>query len=351
MDRHSFKLIMRESWFLRQLKHPNIAQLLHQYVSPNSAPNDRHPTFYFVQEDCGQTLLTYLRKRMLHSTVSNHLLVPVGDIERILEGLLSALVYLENVGILHRDIKEDNCLLLGGEGDFVAKLIDFGLAKRFSMNESNLLAPAQWWHDEQGFELFMSQGETAGARGELDVQSKKVCCPTQYAPEAFEGGSDLVPNSQFCHKSDLWAVGTMILWPLLFWACRKNFANSYGPPLLLSARKFPFWKLWKNSPPCAPLFSHGTPRAYTVTDLGNIIKDELGDAFVPQDPASDDALRFGKLCGLLQRMCACSTKRLFMFDSYGQVLAQSKGSPYCPRVSRYSYRTGLVAYRWMRSFN
>jgi hypothetical protein len=30
INRKSFKLVMRESWFLRQLRHPNIAHLLHQ---------------------------------------------------------------------------------------------------------------------------------------------------------------------------------------------------------------------------------------------------------------------------------------------------------------------------------
>jgi hypothetical protein len=28
INRKSFKLVMRESWFLRQLRHPNIARLL-----------------------------------------------------------------------------------------------------------------------------------------------------------------------------------------------------------------------------------------------------------------------------------------------------------------------------------
>ena len=34
INRKSFKLVMRESWFLRQLQHPNIARLLHQYHTP-----------------------------------------------------------------------------------------------------------------------------------------------------------------------------------------------------------------------------------------------------------------------------------------------------------------------------
>jgi hypothetical protein len=65
------------------------------YVSPNSAPSKddpRDPTIYFIQDDGGQTLQTYLRSRFLQSTVAALQLVPVLVISDILRDLLSALV-------------------------------------------------------------------------------------------------------------------------------------------------------------------------------------------------------------------------------------------------------------------
>ena len=60
----SYKWVMREILFgyhLAQLDHPNIARLEHHYVSPNSVPpkNDfaAGGCVYFVQDDCGKSLI------------------------------------------------------------------------------------------------------------------------------------------------------------------------------------------------------------------------------------------------------------------------------------------------------
>jgi hypothetical protein len=62
----SYKWVMREILFgyhLTQFDHPNIARLLHHYVSPNSTSQSHEFDFaagscvYFVQDDCGESLL------------------------------------------------------------------------------------------------------------------------------------------------------------------------------------------------------------------------------------------------------------------------------------------------------
>ena len=60
----SYKWVMREILFgyhLAKLAHPNIARLLHHYVSPNSVPAiddfSGRSCIYFVQDNCGTSLL------------------------------------------------------------------------------------------------------------------------------------------------------------------------------------------------------------------------------------------------------------------------------------------------------
>lgn len=105
-----------------------------RYVSPNSAPSKsdpRDPTMYFIQDDCGLTLQSYLRNRYLDSSDGDMRVVPAQTVFHILRDLLSALLYLQRVGVLHRDIKADNCLVTGVDPALSAKIIDFGLAKKF----------------------------------------------------------------------------------------------------------------------------------------------------------------------------------------------------------------------------
>ncbi len=222
---------MRESWFLRQLQHPNIARLLHQYVSPNSVPSKidpRDPTIYFIQDDCGMTLQTYIRNRYIDSSDGTLRVVPVQAIADILRDLLSALVYLERLGVLHRDIKADNVLVCDAERNCAAKLIDFGLAKKFDSGHSNVPACGPSAIYGEGAEADQCEAgaarpspSTASASASADTiaddetkpacpsnfQSKLFRRPRQYAPEAL-GLQQLGLARQYTHDSDLWAVGT-----------------------------------------------------------------------------------------------------------------------------------------------
>jgi serine/threonine protein kinase len=279
IQRRSFKLVMRESWFLQQLQHPNIACLLHQYMSPNSAPNDKNPTIYFVQKDCGENLLTFLR-----NSFKNESVVPVSTIEQVLQGLLSALVYLQAYGVLHRDIKDDNCLIIEEGGVVVSKLIDFGLAKRFDRDRPNVPHVQGNFEDNGDDEPGAFQDNDDDAAGDLqtpDNQSKLFLGDTQYAPETHH------PRSEFTHKSDLWAVGTLILWPMLFWACKENLDQCVKDNFLLG-RKFPFQALWGDT----------DPQAYTQERLQSLIKSNLLDKF----PKNVDFHTFERICEILSKM-------------------------------------------------
>ena len=55
---------------------------------------------------------------------------------KILHQICSAVKYLHERGIVHRDIKPENIMV---DPSFNAKLIDFGLAKKFNNGEDELL--------------------------------------------------------------------------------------------------------------------------------------------------------------------------------------------------------------------
>ncbi len=202
-----------------------------RYVSPNSAPSKsdpRDPTMYFIQDDCGLTLQTYLRNRYLDSADGDMHVVPVQAVFQILRDLLSALLYLQRVQVLHRDIKADNCLVTGVHPALNAKLIDFGLAKKFDSRYSNVPAHGPSAVTDMGDEQpapeadaevpapFASATAAGGAAAAgtaakdrlLNVQSKLFGKPRQYAPEAL-GLAHLGLEHQYGYESDLWAVGVL----------------------------------------------------------------------------------------------------------------------------------------------
>jgi serine/threonine protein kinase len=223
----------------------------------------------------------------MHSRIVNKQPVPLQTVESVLHGLLSALVCLEHHGILHRDIKDDNCLIFGQEPHVVAKLIDFGLAKKF---------------DQDGLNIPVLDGAAPHDAGgeEGDDQSKLFRGETQYAPETL-GREELGLRRQFVHKSDLWAVGTMILYPLLFW-CRVPNVSLYGTMSLSNRSKairFPFLELWGGF---VTPDNKAVPKCYSQDHLRRVLRKELGlidgvDAF----PYGDEP-RFERLCHILEQM-------------------------------------------------
>jgi hypothetical protein len=62
INHDSFKWVMREELFGYQLHHSNIAQLLSHYLSPYYMPKDDdfsvQCSMFFVQDDCGESVLT-----------------------------------------------------------------------------------------------------------------------------------------------------------------------------------------------------------------------------------------------------------------------------------------------------
>ncbi len=114
-------LAKREIEILKLCQHPNIIQLLDTFENPDY--------IYIVMEILrGGDLYEYLHKRGF--------MIPEARARNIIHALATSLYYLHSYGIVHRDIKLDNVLMVDESDDSDIKLVDFGLSKMIGPNES-----------------------------------------------------------------------------------------------------------------------------------------------------------------------------------------------------------------------
>lgn len=105
----------RESRVISAIHHPNVCAVLDTGAMPRGTP------FLVMERLFGESLRATLARRDRLS---------VGDTLAIATQLLSALDAVHESGIVHRDVKPDNIILVGRPGcDPVVKLLDFGLCR------------------------------------------------------------------------------------------------------------------------------------------------------------------------------------------------------------------------------
>ena len=109
------KMFQREIEVAKQLRHPNIVRFVDQGSSGGA--------FFCVLEYCNHGSLDALLKR--HGTLSLKTAAP------LMIQCLTGLAHAHKYNFVHRDLKPHNILLHKHEGDVVAKVTDFGLAKSF----------------------------------------------------------------------------------------------------------------------------------------------------------------------------------------------------------------------------
>jgi serine/threonine protein kinase len=104
--------MLQEGRIQASLKHPNI-------VAVTDA----------IEVDGQPGLVMELVEGPSLSAVIDHERPPLDRAERWFQMILSAVAYAHERGLVHRDLKPDNVLLMPMSGDFLPKVADFGIAK------------------------------------------------------------------------------------------------------------------------------------------------------------------------------------------------------------------------------
>ena len=130
--------LVREGQAMKAISHPNVATVIEAGETEEGIP------FLAMEALLGESLGEYLRRER----------IPFDTALILLRQAAAGLAAAHLAGIVHRDVKPDNFLLLGPPGEpYGLKVIDFGLAKLWGIDEDdgsgNVLGTAEYMSPEQ----------------------------------------------------------------------------------------------------------------------------------------------------------------------------------------------------------
>ncbi|HEY6461839.1 MAG TPA: serine/threonine-protein kinase, partial [Polyangiaceae bacterium] len=153
---------LEEATTCLRLIHPNIVRMLECASAEDGSP-------YLVME--------LLEGVPLGAYTQNGGRVPMAQAVPILQGILAGLAAAHAQGIVHRDLKPDNVFLTrAGDGTFVVKVLDFGIAKVM---------------------------DAAGGMGSRTRTGMLLGTPAYMSPEQIKNARDVD------QRADLWSAGVM----------------------------------------------------------------------------------------------------------------------------------------------
>lgn len=153
-DELKIKRFFQEARTVSTLAHPNIISLLDFGVSETAVP-------YMVMD--------FLEGKTLSSAIANKEKFDLIRFIHVFSQVCDALYHAHNKGVLHRDLKPGNIMLVDEQGDVdFVKILDFGIAKLLPWADSNM---QHLTHTGEvfGSPLYMSPEQCLGH--ELDLRS------------------------------------------------------------------------------------------------------------------------------------------------------------------------------------
>ena len=131
--------LLREGQAMKAISHPNVATVIETGETEEGIP------FLAMEALLGESLGDYVRREA----------IPLDTALILLRQAAAGLGAAHRAGIVHRDVKPDNFLLLGPPGEpYGLKVIDFGLAKLWDVDEAggdahNVMGTAEYMSPEQ----------------------------------------------------------------------------------------------------------------------------------------------------------------------------------------------------------
>jgi calcium-dependent protein kinase len=115
------ELVKREIEVLKLCQHPNIIRLYDLF--------ENEAYIYIVMELLQEDLYTYLEKRKFKQSEARAC--------SIIHSLACAIYYFHSYGVVHRDLKLDNIMMIDETEDSDVKVVDFGLSKIICPGETS----------------------------------------------------------------------------------------------------------------------------------------------------------------------------------------------------------------------
>jgi len=112
-----------EAKSIAKLDHPNIIRVYEMNVTMDGDP-------YFVLE--------YIAGNSLSNEIRGRKGLPLDETIAIVEQVCDALNHAHESGVIHRDLKPSNIMLVKLRDRVVVKLLDFGIAKHFAVDDATL---------------------------------------------------------------------------------------------------------------------------------------------------------------------------------------------------------------------